>query len=171
MNETPLEARLKACSLHSLLLVTSKVLSRSGFGDVTILDRRQSRQKSRYGGHEILTECSVGTVNVRVIVKVINDVVRLRMLDELAGAVDRTNSEFGLVVSPHHVSANAARWQAQYHRSRLEVIDGPLLARLLTRHRIGIRPKGELDYAFFEALEEQSARVLAFIARQAKGVL
>jgi hypothetical protein len=170
MNATPLEARLQQCSLHSLLLVTTKVLTRSGFGDVMILDRRHPRQKSRFGGHELVCECSVGSVQVQVIVKVINDVIRLRMLDELAGAIDRTQSEFGLIISPHHLSANAARWQAKYRRSRLKVITGPTLAEMLTTHGIGVRSKGELDYAFFEELEEQSDRVLAFIDELKKGV-
>ena len=119
MNDQALEEMLKRCSLHSLLMLTSKVLSRSGFGDVQLLDRRQSRQKSRFGGHELLCESSVGMFPTRVIVKVIQDSVRLRMLDELAGSVRRTNADMGLIVSPHHLTANASKHLASYAPMRI----------------------------------------------------
>jgi restriction endonuclease Mrr len=168
MNETPLEHTLKHASLHALLMVTSKALARSGYGDVVILDRRQPRQKSRYGGHELVCQSNLGTVPVKVIVKVINDDIRLRMLDELAGAVDRTQSEIGLIVSPHHLTAGAAAAQEKYRRARIEVIDGPMLAQVLMACNIGIRLSGEVDYAFFEGLEEFSDRMREFIAKVSK---
>lgn len=164
MNQTPFVGALQQCSLHSLLMLTSKALSRSGFGDVQILDRRQSKQKSRYGGHELECRFLVGTMSMKVIVKVVRDSVRVRMLDELAGAVLRSKADLGLIVTPHHVTVNAARHQASYQRARIEIIDGKQLAELLQQVRVGIRSKGDVDYAFFEALEEVSLRMLSFIS-------
>ena len=164
MTETPFVRALQQCSLHSLILLTTKALGRSGFGDVQILDRRQSKQRSRYGGHELECRVIVGTLPMKVIVKVINDSVRVRMLDELAGAVVRTKADLGLIVTPHHVTANAARHQGTYRGARVEIMDGKKLSDLLRHIKVGIRPYGDVDYAFFEALEEVSQRMLAFIA-------
>ena len=166
MHETPFEGILQTCSLHSLLMLTSKALTRSGFGDVQILDRRQVRQKSRFGGHELLCETTVGHLPCKVIVKVINDKVRQRMLDELAGAVDRNKADLGLLVTPHQLSATAAKQQGSYSRSRIQVIDGAALEELLRKFKIGIRPKGDIDYAFFSSLEEVSDRLLAFMSKE-----
>lgn len=166
MNDQPMIQVLQNSSLHGLLLVTSKMLARSGFGDVQILDRRETRQKSRFGGHELLCESSLGSLPVKVIVKVINDSIRLRMLDELAGAVMRTKADLGLIVSPHHLTSSASRHQASYKAARVEAIDGAELVGRLTRLGIGVRKSGELDYQFFGGLEEVSRRVMCFIRKE-----
>ena len=166
MNETPMVEMLKGCSLHSLLMLTSKALSRAGFGDVQILDRRQSKQRSRHGGHELVCRLNIGFVPMKVIVKVINDSVRVRMMDELAGAVIRNQADFGLIVTPHHVTTNAMRQQGASRLARVEVIDGPKFAALLSKFGIGLRGRTDIDYAFFGALEDVSARLLTFIANQ-----
>jgi restriction endonuclease Mrr len=165
MSVQPLQRVLQRSSLHSLLLVTSKMLSRSGFGDVQILDRREPRQRSRFGGHELLCETNVGSLPVRIVVKVINDAVRLRMLDELAGVVIRTKSDLGLIVTPHHLTASARRHQEAFHSARIEVIDGVRLAEKLTSLGIGVREKGSIDFAFFMALEEAADRITAFMRK------
>lgn len=154
---------LQRSSLHTLLLLTSKVLSRSGFGEVQILDRRETRQKSRFGGHELMCESSFGSLPLKVIVKVINDGVRVRMLDELAGAVMRTKADLGIIVSPRHVTATAKALQPHYQSARVNIIDGTELADRLHRLGIAVRPSGEPDYSFFGALEEVGERVAAFM--------
>lgn len=166
MTNQPMIHVLKQSSLHSLLLLTAKMLSRSGFGEVQILDRRETRQKSRFGGHELLCETSLGSLPVKVIVKVINDSIRLRMLDELAGAVLRTKADLGIIVSPHHLTSSAKRYQASYKSARLSVIDGAALAERLGRLGIGIRAHGGPDYAFFIELEEMGRRVSDFMRRE-----
>lgn len=166
MNDQPLVEALKGCSLHSLLMITSKALTRSGFGDVQILDRRHTKQKSRFGGHELLCQTAVGCLPMRIIVKVINDAGRVRMLDELAGSVIRTKADLGLLMTPHHLSANANRVQGSYFGVRIETITGSALAAFVRSHGIGVRPSGELDYAFFSELEEVSGRLLSFLEKE-----
>ncbi len=166
MNDAPMIEMLKTCSLHSLLMLTSKTLSCSGFGDVQVLDRRQSKQKSRYGGHELVCHGTLGFLPVKVIVKVINDAVRVRMLDELAGAVIRNQADFGIIVTPHHVTSSAAKHQASYRKARVEVVDGTAFVRLLRKFNLGQRAGREIDYAFFGALEDVSTRLLSFLATQ-----
>lgn len=169
MNESELQFTLKNCSLHALILITARLLSRSGFGDAQILDRRLTRQKSRYGGHEILCETVVGGGPYRTIVKVINDVGRLRMLDELAGSVIRTKADRGLLITPHNLSAGARRNLESYFGVRVEAVAGEAFADLLVRFGIGVRPRGDVDYAFFTELEEVSKRLLAFLREEAHG--
>lgn len=159
---------LQRSSLHTLLLLTSKVLSRSGFGEVQILDRRETRQKSRFGGHELMCESSFGSLPLKVIVKVINDGVRVRMLDELAGAVMRTRADLGIIVSPRHVTATARKLQPHYLSARVNIIDGNDLAERLMKLGIGVRLKGDVDYQFFGALEEVSERVNAFMKAEVR---
>ena len=166
MPTDPLAGALQGCSLHALLMLTSKVLTRSGFGDVEILDRRETGQKSRYGGHEISCLAALGPVPVKVIVKVVRDDVRTRMLDELAGAVIRSSADLGLIVTPYHVSASISGRQAGYRPARVEALDGASLARLMRCSGIAVRPSGDVDYAFLSELETVSQRLLEFVGKE-----
>lgn len=166
MSQAALKGMLQTCSLHPLIILTGKALTRAGFGDVQVMDRRSSKQKSRYGGHELLAETTVGSLPARIVVKVIPDVIRLRMLDELAGVVMRTKADLGVIVSPFHLSKRARESLVDYTNARIDVIDGAALASLLSRFKIGVRGSGEPDYAFFTALEEYSQRIIDFMARE-----
>lgn len=163
MNQTEFKLMLQTCSLHTLLLLTSKMLARQGFGDVQFMDRRDTKQKSRYGGHELMCESTLGTFPIKVIVKVIGDSIRLRMLDELAGAVMRTGSDLGIIVSPYPLSTTVARHNAQYHAARLMIIDGEGLASRLTALGIGTRPTGGVDYQFFSHLSDVGDSARSFL--------
>lgn len=166
MTRVPLTGALQGCSLHSLLMVTSQALSRSGYGDVQILDRRQSKQRSRFGGHELACFTNLGSVQAKVIVKVIRDTVRIRMLDELSGAVLRTGANLGILVTPFDVAKSAAKQLGKYDPTHIEVIDGDALAELLTKYHIGLRSRGDVDYAFFGGLEEASDRIMSFMRKE-----
>ncbi|MGV3615279.1 MAG: restriction endonuclease [Fimbriimonas sp.] len=166
MTADPLVPALEGASLHSLLMCVSKALTRSGFGDVEIQDRRSSRQKSRHGGHELTCLSSVGGYPLKVVVKVVRDDVRTRMVDELAGTVLRTQADLGLLVTPFNVSPKARAAQARYRPVRLELVDGKRLADFMRCSGIGVRPKGSVDYAFFAELEAVSGRMLAFLREE-----
>lgn len=155
---------IQESSLHATLLLVAKALSRSGYGDIEILDRREPRQKSRYGGCELQCRSSFANVPVRIIVKVIRDSVRVRMLDEMAGAIDRTKADFGIVVSTADLSQRARTVRQAYRKSRVEVIDLELLTDMLAKFRIGVRPSGSPDYAFFGTLNDQIRRVNKFLS-------
>lgn len=163
MNNYQLSAALQNTSLHVLLMILSKALSRSGYGDVQILDRRLPKQKSRHGGHEMLCEATLAGRTVRVVVKVLRDSVRIRNLDELAGTVIRMKADSGLIVSPFHVTNQAKKLLAVHNPVKLWVIDGEGLADLLKAQRIGVRGAGDVDYAYFGAMEEMSDRVLGML--------
>lgn len=163
MIDTQLKGALQNSSLHALLLMVSKALSRSGYGDVKILDRRQSTQKSRFGGHELVCEGTLGTRPVTVIVKVVRDSARIRHLDELAGTVIRMGADSGVLVTPFHITRTAQTLLGRYGPIRTTVIDGSELAQWFAQLAIGTRSGGEVDYAFFGELEELSDRVMAFL--------
>ncbi|MBS1701412.1 MAG: restriction endonuclease [Armatimonadetes bacterium] len=158
------QGALVSSSLHVQLMLVAKVLTRSGFGDVQLLGRRLRAQKSKVGGCELMCHTNLGGLPFKVIVKFINDGVRTRMLDEMAGAIDRTKADFGIVVSTEDLSPRLAKNQAQYQKSRVEVIDGKALASLLIRFKIGTRPNGSPDYAYFTKLEEQSYYIRNFLS-------
>lgn len=162
-----LAGALRECSLHSLLMLTSKALIRSGWTEVELLDRRDARQKSRSGGHEMSCVALLGPTPVKMIVKVVRDDVRTRMLDELAGAVLRNSADLGLIVTPYQVSASVSGKQAAYRPARVESLDGDSLATLMRCSGIAVRPDGTPDYAFLAELEAVSGRLLAFIRKEA----
>lgn len=166
-NTDPLVGALRECSLHSLLMLTSKVLTRAGFGDVEILDRRETGQKSRHSGHEISCLTYVGSLPLRAIVKVVPQYdLKTRHFDELAGGVLRAGADLGLLVTPHKVSASIAGKQPSYRPARIEVMDGEALASLMRCSGIAVRPSGDVDYSFLSELEEVSARLLGFIRKE-----
>lgn len=163
MATDPLEGMLQRCSLHALLMVTSTALSRNGFGDVEILDRRRSKQKSRFGGHELQCQTSLGGQPVRVLVKVIQDRVRTRMVHEMAGCVIDYDGDFGLVISPFNSSPLRARKQPIDPKLKVRIIEGHDLAQLLRCSGVGVRPGGGIDYAYFASVEAASEHILTFI--------
>jgi hypothetical protein len=149
-------------------MISSYALAKAGYGYVEVLDRRAPRQKSRYGGHELLCHSSLGTLPMKSAVKVLGDPIRLRHLDEMGGVIDRTQSDLGIVLSPHPLSGGALVHRHAHRKSRIEVIDGPLLAELCARAGVGVS-RGHVDYDFFESLASISPRVLTFIKENQHG--
>lgn len=166
MNDQELVCALRNTPLHPLLILVSTVLSQSGFGDVQILDRRENRQKSRFGGHELECRYTVGGIPSVAVVKVVRDSVRLRMLSELAGTVLYRQADLGILVATGTVSSRQLKSLAKFSPVRIEVIDGAYLAELLTFYKIGVRPHGGPDYAFLSALDEESFRFLSLLAER-----
>ena len=168
MTNDPLTGALQGCSLHPLLMLLSKALTRAGWHEAEILDRREAGQKSRNGGHEIACAAYLGPTTLRMIVKVARDPdgVKTRMLDELSGAVLRSSADLGLIVTPYKVSPSVAARQAIYGPARVITMDGSALAELMRCSGIAVRPSGEPDYAFLSELETVSERLLAFIGRE-----
>lgn len=159
----PLIGSLQNASLHALLLIVSKTLARLGYGDIQILDRRLPRQRSRYGGHELRCYTLVGDAPTQVIVKIVRQPVRVRMLDELAGAVKRRGADMGVIITPFHLTRNVPAALKQFRSPRLVAYDGERLARLMREHRIGVRLNDSVDYEFFGGLELFSGQVNEFI--------
>lgn len=163
MTNLQLKGALQAASLHPLLLVVSKLLARSGYGDVQLMDRRAPKQKTRQGGHELVCELMEGDELRRVVVKVLRDSIRIRNLDELVGTINRTGADSGLVISPHHLTKDAQELIESYSSVSFGIIDGDALSEWMLLHGIGVRKGGEVDFGFFGSLEDVSLQVRHFI--------
>ncbi|MBI1331274.1 MAG: hypothetical protein GC165_00170 [Armatimonadetes bacterium] len=155
-NERLLEGALSKSSLPALINLTVKVLARSGYGDIEVLGRRLNWQKSKLGGCELLCRSFIGNIELRVIVKVIRDFARTRMLDEMAGAMDRLGADLGLLVTTGKLGVSVGSKAKLHIKSRIHVVDVKLLAEMLRYYRIGVRPDGSPDYAFFGSLEAKA---------------
>lgn len=164
-NLQELQVKLKECSLYGLLLVTQVALTRAGYGDVQFQDRRESRQKTRHGGHELLCRMRVGEVTSHIVVKVIKDGIRTRMLDEAMGTADRRRADFAMIVSPHNLSPKVAPHQGEYSKTPLQVFDGLNLARLVAKHGVGLRQDGSIDYAYYEVMRQEARQLLPQLLR------
>lgn len=168
MQTEALQAALRGCSFHALQLVVAKALARSGYGDVQLMGRRKVSEKSSHGGHELCCISPLGDMAVKIVVKVINDDIRVRMLDEIVGVADRCGARAAIVVTPQGIGRTAARELVRYRSVRVKIIDGPRLAELLAKHSLGVRGRGEVDYAYFGQLEELSKRILRFLAKEGR---
>ncbi|MEI7575540.1 MAG: restriction endonuclease [Armatimonadota bacterium] len=154
---------LQTCSLHEIEMLLQMTLSREGFGDIEIMHRRKSKQKSRYGGYDLVCRKGTGFGLETVIIKVVRDTVRIRHLSELVGEVDRSKADLGIIVSPFGLCDSAGEELPKYSRARIKVVDGQRLARLLAKYSLGIRPSGEVDYAYFTGLKAASLRIISFL--------
>ncbi len=163
MTNPELTNMLQTCSLHELEMILQMTLSREGFGDIEIMNRRLAKQKSRFGGYDLVCRRTIGSVQETIIVKIVRDTVRIRHCSELMGEIDRANADLGLLVTPFHVCDSAVTQLTKYTKSRFEVLDGNDLADLLTKYEIGVRGRGEIDYAYFTGLREASERIIGFI--------
>ena len=168
MTNLRLQRELQACPLHVLLLATQRALSRSGYGDVQFLGRFRRRQKSRLGGHDIVCETVMGASVHHVVVKVLRDTVRVRHLDELAGTVQRTRADTGLVVSPYGMTKAAAQTIGGGGVPRFHVVAGADMAEWFANYGVGVKKDGTVDRLFFRHLEEAAGKMDAFLKKHSK---
>ncbi|HMS56450.1 MAG TPA: hypothetical protein PKA27_13720 [Fimbriimonadaceae bacterium] len=164
-NLIELQEKLKACSLYGLLLVTQKALTRAGYGDVQFQDRRQRRQKTKHGGHELTCLWHHGDCASSVVVKVSTYALRTRNLDEAIGTVDRRRADSAMVVSPHNLSPKVAVKQGQYATAPLTVLAGSELAGLVATHGVGLLPDGTIDHIFYDLLRQEERELLPYLVQ------
>lgn len=166
MLEDEMTQIIQEVSFHALLICVSNVLSREGYSDVQLLGRRTTKQKSYIGGCDLAAHQRLGIFETKTLVKVIQDDVRLRMLDEMTGAMPRTKANFGIIVTPFSTTKQVAELGNLYPGNPIRIIEGPELAKLLVKHRLAVKDSlGKLapDYSYIQRLEEGSRRVLGFI--------
>lgn len=165
MSANELKAALQSSSFFPLLSLVSRTLTRAGYGEVRFMGRRAPQQKSKDAGYDLLFEATFATRRrLVVVVKVADQPIRIRQLDEMCGVIHRTRADMGFVVSAHHVTRKAKALLPDYEPT-VQAIDGEQLAALMSEYQIGTRGKGEVDYAFFGSLEHYSNKVLSFINR------
>lgn len=156
---------LQNVGFGSLVINTSRVLNRIGYSDVQMLGRRRTRQHSYHGGSDLDAREPLPLFQTKTIAKVIQDDIRIRMVDEMVGAMHRQLADFGVIVTPFAITASVRSDLPKLERRRIRIIQGDELAQLMVRERIGIVDRGgvdRVDYRYFETLEEVSSRLIEF---------
>lgn len=154
MSHPSVVSALRTASLYPLTIIIERLLMCSGFDDVRSMGRRKSRQKSKLGGFDLECRTCIGSVDAKVIVKVLRDDVRIRNVEEMVGTRDRCGAHLGLIIATGNVSKFPQQNLATYRAKGVEWWDGEMLAEKLTRYLIGVRSGGEADFAYFASLED-----------------
>jgi len=125
----------------------------SGFDDVRSMGRRRSRQKSKLGGFDIECCTTIGSIDAKVVIKILRDDIRIRNVEEMVGTRDRCGAHLGLIIATGRVSKFPQKHAETYKAKGVEWWDGEKLAERLTRYLIGVRMSGEADFGYFTSLE------------------
>jgi restriction endonuclease Mrr len=141
-------ATFKVSSFHTQLLLIQHLFETLGYRNLRILGRRDPKQSTDFGGHELASKDALGLFDVKTVVKFVRDKVRTRMLDELTGTIERVGADYGILIA----TDGLGELVATEHLKRIRVITGVELAALFATHKIGVA-NGTLDAPFFEALE------------------
>lgn len=165
MLEKDLLSVIRVSSFHVQMLLVRQLLDRLGYKQLQFMGRRERKEKTYLGGHEFTDETRVGLFDVQTVVKFVGQEVRVRMLDELAGVVRRTGSDYGILISTHGLTSSAEFHLGSHEPIRIRVVTGTEFARLLIQPKIGVREvQGlEVDESFFRHLDRMSRQVSRFI--------
>lgn len=165
MLEKDLLSVIRVSSFHVQMLLVRQLLDRLGYKQLQFMGRRERKEKTYLGGHEFTADDRLGLFYVQTVVKFVGQEVRVRMLDELAGVVRRTGSDYGILISTHGLTNSAEFHLGSHEPIRIRVVTGTEFARLLIQHKIGVREvQGlEVDEPFFRHLDRMSRQVSRFI--------
>ena len=159
-----LQAQLLDLSIQSYEQLIAQVLQAVGYENVRVLRdprpaRRSHKGRNRHGGFDItaLVSTEFSTQPVLVQVKQYARPISRRFVDELRGALLRTQARQGLLITTSTFAPRARQAASEDHIGPIHLIDGSGLRDLLVRHRLGIgeskRGKLYLQKRFFRRLE------------------
>jgi len=161
-----LHAELLSLSVCAYERLIARILRATGYEDVRILRNHHTRRHSHkgrnaHGGVDITARSptELNSVPVLVQVKQYQRPVARRFVDELRGALLRTQARHALLITTSTFSPAAYRAAHQDHVGPVQLIDGPQLQKLLMRHRLGVRKTYRGDWIvnpqFFRDLEKE----------------
>ena len=159
-----LQAQLLDLSIQSYEQLIAQVLRAVGYENVRVLrdprpSRRSHKGRNRHGGFDItaLVSTEFSTQPVLVQVKQYARPISRRFVDELRGALLRTQARQGLLITTSTFAPRARQAASEDHIGPIHLIDGAGLHELLVRHRLGVgenkRGKLYLKKRFFQRLE------------------
>lgn len=163
MNLEFAQSRIHHAKLHTKVILVQRLLGRMGFGEVRSMGRLKPSQKSKRGGHELFCRFQAGSQDATMVVKLVSDSARLRMLCELAGTMLLNRAQFGLLIATKPSSERMFRYLDRLTPLKMDLIDGPALVQLLHKHGIGIRQHGEPDFAYLERLDAQEKAIIGLL--------
>ena len=159
-----LQAQLLALSVCGYERLIAQVLRAVGYENVRVLrDYRKPRLshkgRNRHGGADItaLVSTEFSTQPVLVQVKQYRRPISRRFVDELRGALLRTQARQGLLITTSTFAPRARQAASEDHIGPIHLIDGAELGNLLVRYRLGVGENGRgklyVRKRFFRRLE------------------
>ena len=160
-----LQTQLLALSIQSYEQLIAQVLRAVGYENVRVLRdlrpaRRSHKGRNRHGGYDItaLVSTEFSTQPVLVQVKQYQRPISRRFVDELRGALLRTQARQGLLITTSTFAPRARQAAEEDHIGPIHLIDGEGLRELLVRYRLGVgqNKRGRLYVCkrFFRRLEQ-----------------
>lgn len=160
-----LQAQLLDLSIQSYEKLIAQVLRCVGYENVRVLrdphpSRRSHKGRNRHGGYDItaLVSTEFNTQPVLIQVKQYERPISRRFVDELRGALLRTQARQGVLITTSTFAPRARQAANEDHIGPIHLIDGAALHELLVRYRLGVgenrRGKPYLKKRFFRRLEQ-----------------
>jgi membrane-bound metal-dependent hydrolase YbcI (DUF457 family) len=154
---------LQQLSITAYEQLIAQVLQATGYEHVQVLrdpqrKRRSHKGRTAHGGVDLIAQsrCGLAADAVLVQVKQYERAVSRRFVDELRGALLRTQSRHALLITTSRFSPAAVKAAREDHVAPLHLIDGDRLCSLLMQHEIGVRRNRrgslQIDGDFFERL-------------------
>ena len=161
-----LHNQLVSLSVRAYERLIADLLRRAGYEEVRILrdhhiQRRSHKGRTAHGGVDIMatSRSALQTMPVLVQVKQYQRPVSRRFVDELRGALLRTQARHALLITTSTFPPAAWRAAREDHIGPIQLIDGAQLQALLIRHRLGVRKSARnrwaLNSQYFRSLEKE----------------
>jgi membrane-bound metal-dependent hydrolase YbcI (DUF457 family) len=153
--------QLHSLSFHAFAELVCDLLRRMGYTDVALLGRTTLRQRTRYGGRDIMASARTGVTGARVTIqlKLYERPVSRRFVDEMAGVMLRIGSTQGILITTSTFAKPAVQAAGRNRLTAVRLVDGPALVSLLARHQLGIKQTARgrlfLDTRFFRQLRRR----------------
>ncbi len=160
-----LHSQLLDLSIQAYEQLIAQVLRSVGYENVRVLrdpnlKRRSHKGRNRHGGYDItaLVSTEFNTQPVLIQVKQYERPISRRFVDELRGALLRTQARQGVLITTSTFALRARQAASEDHIGPIHLIDGAGLRELMVRHRLGVgenkRGKPYLEKRFFRRLEQ-----------------
>ena len=147
--------RLRAVDPLRFERIVLEVLTAMGYGG-SDPERATITAHSHDGGLDgVIREDTLGLDQVVVQAKRYNSPVDVKLIREFAGSLDEHGTDKGVFFTTDKFTAPALAF-ARSIKKRIVLIDGPELARLMVRHRVGVTvtktlPLARLDSDYFDS--------------------
>lgn len=160
-----LQTQLLELSIQGYEQLIAQVLRCVGYENVRVLrdpnpKRRSHKGRNRHGGYDItaLVSTEFNTQPILIQVKQYERPISRRFVDELRGALLRTQARQGLLITTSTFAPRAREAASEDHIGPIHLIDGAGLRALLVRYRLGVgenrRGRFYLQKRFFRRLEQ-----------------
>ena len=163
MNSTTpnkLRQRLLELPFDAYLKLLALLLTRLGYQDVQLAGRTDWKGRNRNGGVDLTATRGGGLSPHRVVIQAkqfdLDSRIFQRQADELRGAAIRSGAAEAILITTGPLSGSIDLEGLSLPLAPVRLIGGDELLDLLTRHRVGITPAGEIDEALLSRLEQEA---------------